>query len=145
MKPQDFVMEIGRYWPKVTDNDAVGSAIYDEVKNAPGAALKAIYAHMKHTIRPSYSVGVSDVVDAARVTGSVLHPRDSRSFDVQCPGCAANYSYQQGVRDECPYCRFPYTVHVTLQQYEADGRVPSGYRQHYQRLVEAAEKQVQHA
>jgi len=143
MSPSDFASEVTKYWSKVADNPEVARAILEEINKAPAPALKAILTHMKHSIKPSYMVGVSDIVEAARLTGSVLKPYQSRIFEVTCPGCQSKYVYQQGAKDVCPTCEFPYMEHIVVMQYrhETDsGRVPPGILSCYHGLLDKAQK-----
>ena len=148
MNADQFVANIASYWQNVTKNPEISKEILKEVQHAPAAALNAILRQLKTTIRPTYTVGVADVMEAARITGSALHVHTSKSFDVRCPCCQAQYSYQQGTRDVCPYCTFPYYEYARLKQYEQFGRPWAGYvnayrKRFYDPLMKRCEKHLQ--
>ena len=134
MKRDEFVQKLGTYWSRTPIE------VLDEIRSAVWAASDAarsdIMQQMKRTVPPARIVGVSDIYDAANATGSALTRYAAHEFDVRCACCQGGFSYQQGVRDECPACGFPHIRTIDLRGYEANGKVPGSVQAAYDWLID---------
>lgn len=136
---------IGSYWVRVAEHQAILDAIADRVAQCSPAALKAIYAKMQELFPPGKAVGVSDVIQAARESGSSLKSYIPQSYRVVCEACNTEFTYlqgggrvgdnYQGPTDLCPRCDMPYHETILFRRYKGLNRMPKQFARYYDKLL----------
>ena len=143
-----FNQKLLEYWTRVGDHEEVAKSIWDITKGAPPAALKAMMNWLKVNAPPGRLLGVKDIYDAKRETGSALKTQEMSSWKVRCDCCGSDYYYKQGHADVCPKCGLSYEDQRDMQEMydrvdDGTGRWDKYFAEYYRKRKQYCREQLE--